>query len=540
MKINRRDFLSHSLKMLGLMGISSVVSENFMRNLVNQAYAGSILDDPDILNSYKYVHITMGGAPPRWYFDLPLTPTGQSSSNFIAGGFGNSYQISGSNVSVVHSTWRHAASGLHLPPVWGMNVSGHNFSDLLQYTGFIRGIDNEIDSHPLSNARQVSPVIGGYSLSGVNADERKNPIAAVNLNGNSAGNAFKSKKNLTATALGISSNPITALLDPFRVKAASSLHSGNTEALVSQVIRKIDEESSALRVTKSSLRESHENAKSLIIAGAQTLADKYPTALAKYTTIVNSAVQPSKGSLPGIFDKAIPGSATDLRFRFGNATTFASIADLRDGITSATTVANMAAQFAVMEILLTTGLTSTVVTNMPGISRFKFTSSATSGTITHDQHEYGNVVQTIINTLYYRAMLGCLHELTRTLNINRMMDKTLIHIATEFNRAPRTNGSGADHGVSGSNTTLISGMIKGPFVIGNIKRNSGSSNYAGTWGVAAPFQLDAEVRPIKVNDIARTISSMLRTNDVVTNGFSLLNPADTIRWEPKVKKADNV
>jgi hypothetical protein len=147
----------------------------------------------------------------------------------------------------------------------------------------------------------------------------------------------------------------------------------------------------------------------------------------------------------------------------------------------------------------------------------------------------------MINTImYFRAMLGCLHELVRVLNTQGLFDKTLIHIASEFNRAPKTSGAGADHGVNGSNATLISGMIQGPFVIGNIYVDSQRSNYAGTWGLAAPYQLDAEVRPIKVNDVARTVSSMLRMSDVVTNGFSLLNPVNTVRWAPKVKKADNV
>jgi hypothetical protein len=139
-------------------------------------------------------------------------------------------------------------------------------------------------------------------------------------------------------------------------------------------------------------------------------------------------------------------------------------------------------------------------------------------------------------------MLNCIQELVATLTAKSLFNKTVIHIGSEFNRSPRADGSGSDHGFYGASASIISGMISQYALIGNIYANgkdSANSPYAGTWGRAAPFAVSTnESRPILVQDIALTIGSMLNTAAVSANGYILLNAGNG--WKPIRKEAKNV
>lgn len=540
----RRQFLSESLKVLGMAGMSSVVSDLFLTSVINQAFAQTILDTPDVKNSMRYVHLSMPGGPPRWYFDLPLKPT--SAHQFEAGGFGNAFQVSGNTVEVVHRAVNTTA-GFALPPVWKMPVAGQNFESILKYFTFIRGVDVEINSHALSNARQVAPVIGGYSLTGVHADNKKNPIPGVSLSNSGAGGAFRSKKGLVSSAFTIPSNLTTnliaSILNPYSDRFKNEpIHQGERPELISQVVDQIDQYAKNNKFSRSSAVESLNNASQLILGSVTQMAEQYPALVSKYNVLITEAIHPAKGSLPGFFDKAIrPPATSDKRFLFGNTNTYATVPDFRDAVEARTAAPLLAQQFAALEFLLLSGLTSSIVLGIGGLSGFNFRgTTSVSGVITHDQHNYGSVSQTIVDTLLYRSLLTCLVELIHQLEANSLMDKTLMHIASEFNRSPLTNGAGADHGVAGSNVTLISGKFENASVIGNIKISSGMDSYKGTWGVSAPYALEGADLPIRVNDVARTISAILGCADVTTNGKALMAPNGNNLWVPKLREAKNV
>jgi uncharacterized protein (DUF1501 family) len=139
----------------------------------------------------------------------------------------------------------------------------------------------------------------------------------------------------------------------------------------------------------------------------------------------------------------------------------------------------------------------------------------------------------------YRGVLGCLTEYVTQLKAKGIFDRTVIHISAEFNRTPKADGTGADHGFMASNTTLISGMVAAPGVVGNIQKASLSNTYQGTFGVATPYVLDNFNRPIQVNDVARTLSAMLGVDDIVTNGRALLKPENG-KWVLRKPEAKNV
>ena len=77
-------------------------------------------------------------------------------------------------------------------------------------------------------------------------------------------------------------------------------------------------------------------------------------------------------------------------------------------------------------------------------------------------------------------------------------------------------------------------------VLGNIQVASSSKTYHGTYGIAGIYMPNKNYnRPIQINDVARTITSMLKVDDVVTNGRPLLEPQGALWVAPRNKEAKN-
>src|SRR5690606_36493244 len=88
------------------------------------------------------------------------------------------------------------------------------------------------------------------------------------------------------------------------------------------------------------------------------------------------------------------------------------------------------------------------------------------------------------------------------------------HLATEFNRKPKADGSGSDHAPEGSGVSLISGFFNSFQMTGNVQVESSQSIYEGSWGLASKYANFN--RPIQVNDVVATIAgSFFNVPDLV-------------------------
>lgn len=541
---SRRQFLADSLRTLTLLGLPIQTATTIVETIVNKAYAG-ILDSPENKNSYKLVQILLESAPPRWLFDLPLTPAG--NDKFAVGStnsFGNKLKITGNQVDVIHSSWK-SANGLYVPPVWSLNVPGQTpFQSLLNHTLFVRGIDAEIDNHGLNRMRVDQPIIGGTSLTGAVSDTANHPIPGVHVA--SSATTFRSDKNKnvirTNTAVSSSDNPVKRVLSPFLIGGTTFYRKDpGWDSAVGQALDQFDAYAASIQIPKSSLRENHDKADALVREGVSQLVSQWASIYQKYTSLVTTALAPAKGTLPGYFDKAIPVNNTNQRYRLETGILpAASLTDFRDVTRAGLMMNGLAASFAAAEILLTSGVTSTFVMGFDAIRNIDFGLSAKQA-MTNDQHRVGNIATTVITTLQYRSLLACLTEFMETSKTAGTWDSTIVQIGSEFNRAPRADGTGSDHGVRGSNMTLISGMFQKAQAIGNIlvAPPSTSSNYLGTWGVATNYKVGNETRRIRYNDIARTISAMTGCADIVANGSSLVKPSGS-QWVAINPEAKNV
>ena len=219
-KSSRRHFLQSATKALGAAGLGSLFMDTALAHLYGSAFAATTGTTP--LDVY-YIHLSLSGGLPRWQFDLPLKP--YSDSTFVGAQFGTSIEALTAGYKVNYLTKPYKVSPtetLNLPPVWFMGNGSQDFRTLLPNFCMIRGVNMEVNSHPISNARQVATNIGGLSISGVVADVTGTPIPAIQ-SPTSAANVFKSKKGLAPLAMSPTAvNPVKVLLNAFRGLASTA------------------------------------------------------------------------------------------------------------------------------------------------------------------------------------------------------------------------------------------------------------------------------------------------------------------------------
>lgn len=537
--LSRRHFLSIFGKAAVFAPVGSIMYDSLLGQVLNRAAAATVIPK----NQNLYLHMSFAGGVPRWYFDLPLAPMGVSADTFKAGGFGTLFTGSGTDPRVEYITKMQKVGGqtVHLPPVWGMSPSGQDFRSLLDHTLFIRGMDMEINSHGLSNARQVSPIVNGMSVSGMLADASPLPIPSISGPEVESVRAFRSQKGLSYSRIDYTSNttvnPISNLLKSFKGEhRMRPNHSARNVEMQNQALKEFDKYAEANGITDSALAQMYESANSLVEGGIFNESTKWAAVQKKYADLCTAAITPALGSIAGLNDRRIPSQAGNNVFRYAQMDQITSN-DIRTLTDTQTRVAQMAENFAIAEMLLGK-VTSTMTLQFSNMSNFIHDSGRFA--VTHDQHFVGSAASVMTTTLFFRAYLSCMTEFVSHLKAAELFDRTVIHTGSEFNRSPRIDGSGSDHGVTGSGCSIISGMLAEGGVVGNLKINkAATSNYQGTWGLAADFEMEGMNRPLQVNDVALTLTSMLGVENVVTNGRSLLQPKNG-KWVLKKKEAKNV
>lgn len=523
----RREFIKNLSRTFGAAGLSAAVGETFLAHILNKAMAAGITEK-------CYIFMAFPGAPPRWLLDLPTDPTG---NNFTAGGFGNFIQGGPDVARSIMRTfpYNNGSKVFHLPPIWNLGRSGNPYTNLLPNITMFRGVDMEIDNHSVSRYRNVAPVIGGLSLHGALADNSKLSLPGIG-DGSSTAKIFKSANNLAPAQFDYrQANPIEVLLRPFkRLPANANLTTADWEAAISQSLTHFDDYAKAAGLRPTALQNAFERSNEMVKSDIYNIADQWAPVFEKYQRAVDEAF--SVARIKQIFNQPIKADGTN-PFRI-DFTDFLSNADLRNMFVAGSGPQNMAKSFAISEIAITQNLTSNVTLELSYPTNYQI--GGKTFDIIHDQHRVGSVISTLSTTAFYRAFLNCTGDLVQSLKSSGHFDRSVIHVGAEFNRNPRSDFSGADHGVQGSSAMIISGLIKKYALIGNVKKAGlTGTEYTGTWGLAAPFPVAPRVqRPIHVQDIALTIGRMLGVAPVSENGYILLNP--NANWAPVTSEAKNV
>ncbi|MCK6597301.1 MAG: hypothetical protein L6Q37_02970 [Bdellovibrionaceae bacterium] len=571
-QFDRRKFLKNSLLTLPTVGFLEQLMMMTVEGLVNQALAETLSSDKP--RNYVQLHLDNGWN--RTSFDAILALSADDLANrFVRNPFmGTAFTTDSSNNVTALEYKTFSYKGVQAPWLWQFDVSKKGggrrpMSELLDHMAVIRGFSSGIDGHEFNRLRVTYPEPQGVSIGGAVADQSASLMAAVV---HRSANWFRSKNGIGATPVSIgnmSFNSISDIRKSFDFTSVASKAPLVKKAQYQQVIEKATNAIKKIRQGdgnySENLKKNLANAESVVNAAAEDLSSIWNTLASKYKTIIENSVNPSilyPSGIPGITDKVLltPSVANPSLFRFSGGLSGVTSnyipeqgIDFRVPFTQAfdgthpITLANLWSHFALIEYCLTRGSTQSIMTNIAGnslqnlnfnnINMYNGGADNTAfstlpspvksyGIYNSDEHYGGAYASLMCQVLTYRGLSAGLLELVDVLKAStvdgkNLFDETVIHLTSDFNRSPRRDGTGSDHGYWAHHTSVISGAFSGngPVVTGNILvKNAGprgtdnvtSGSSFGTWGAAAPVRFGSEKETVMLKHVTASIAHLLR------------------------------
>ena len=503
----------------------------------------------------NYIYIYLPGGPPRWCFDLPLNPYNNSqivSNPHLVTRFQNGGTKAGPSVYASTSVTRNGVT-LQMPHLWSCNIptaSGSTvpMADLLSNMLMIRGVNMGQDGHASNTQRQTRPLMSEPSLDGAVADNATTPIPSVNLQGGPGG-VYRSRKGIGQVSTGqfySTSNPIGKILAPFDRKndGLTAEHLSRRAALETSINAAL----SALgKIAGSSmpgaehLYSMRSDAEKLLKTGFGNLESEYFVLYQKYAALISSC---AATRIPGVTDKPVLFADLPMLSSKGimhqtllsggsGSSTFARNSDLTTIIQSSSSVSKLAENFAVAEYLIKNKYSTSVGMGLGGVDHLAFLDRMDEsdslgddlkGTWGGDEHVGGSINSLIINSFMYRCLAACLFELVSVLKSKGMFNETVIHIGSEFSRDPDANQKGSQHGWMAAVTSILSGAIDRPMVLGNVRiDNTPGTSAPGTFGGAAPVKVDNVEQELTIGHATSTVCELLRIKSPLPNNGSLIS-----------------
>lgn len=518
---NRRDFLKY-------LGAATAVAsspvelliDQLALNIVHKASASEELTN-------KYILLQQYAAPPRWMYDLFLSPYGKNplSSVMKNGSVVSEFTATGGRYTGgKYNT--HKVRGINAPLIWTHDVSDASgaaipMSDLMDHMLVLQGVDALNPGHQPAAGLMNRPLTH-YSIDGVLADKSKQPFGALAFG--STYLSFKSKTGKSIKRYGRTEKFDQVLQDAFKA-GLGDVHVRYAEK-IDQAAAKINRDMASVKLGAGSIGVDQKSAKKLMLGEIKKISTAYPKLVTKYKKIIDQTVNMSK-SLKGLTDKPIGKTFSrtepnkDLAYRLTRGDIIIEDADLRETLNGAT-IRNLAEQMAVTEYVITNDLTSTASL---GVGELVARVNNRLIGIANDQHRTGIIPQILYSTVYFRIISACVLALIEALKEtpykdSNMFNHTVIRVASEFGRHPRTDGTGSDHSPWSSNCSIYSGMIKGPIIAGQIvKDGSVKGRRAGSFGVAGSLKHGPTAT---TGHVISSIAAMLDIPSPSTNNPSLV------------------
>lgn len=520
-KHSRRDLL----KYLGLSAAvasspTEIVLDYFTDSLISKAEASTA----GLSNKYVFIH--QFGAPSRWMYDLFLKPyggdvvTNVSVASELAGGARYDRAI--------YKT--HKVKGINAPIMWTHNVGTGTggvrpLSDLMDAMLVLQGMDALNPGHGPAQQLLNRPLTE-LSLDGALADRSNNPFASMMFGSNLD---FKSKKGKAAQVYSINANFAKEI--PKAFLNYENKVSKKYKSSVDRAVAKLNKRLSDNKLKLGSVSLDTKGARELMGGEIQKIEKALPAITAKYNRAITKTVALTQ-NLKGLTDKPIGVSGDrSPHYRLTRSKTIVNDADLRNTLKSAY-VHKLAENFAIAEYVITQNLSSNALVGcaqlVPKINGKNFT-------FANDQHWTGSITNVLFGVTYFRIISACILELIEALKAtpykdSNMFAHTVIRQGGEFARHPRNSNTnpGSDHSPWSNNAMLLSGMIKGPIIAGDIHKDGRAiGRRMGSWGAAAHLRHGA---PGTTGHVVSTIAAMLDIPSPSSNNPSLVtkNPDGSV------------
>lgn len=508
--ISRRDVL----KQMGI-AIGSAALRNPVQMLIG-AVASNFAQRAaaeEVGRAYrKYIYMQSHGAPPRWMFDLFLTPYG--TENFTSNPMvGTRYRaVNGRYVSPEYATYSY--QGLNLPWMWQFNLPAvgggvRPMTDLLNHMLVIQGIRLEVEGHPRASMLRFQPFGSAMTLGGLASDIGRSKLPAVECN--SKFFAYQSLQNNSVISMMPTGNLIDQLFGSFNQQASAGFASRRMQVneAVNQAVSVLNKFASTDHPGASSVGRSIAAANDLINLSLGDLQSAWTGLYNKYSELIQRALQTK--NLPGISD--LPVGATvgsravnPYNLNFG---TVGGMDDLRGMFTPATSqIEMMAENFALAEFAMTRGLVDFM--SLGNMNIVNINRNGQNIYQQPDEHGTGSMPSLLINTMHFLAYSACLVEFIDQLKAANVFNDTVLEVGSEFGRAPRASEANSEHGGNASSSSLFCGAIQGPHVIGNIVGNSTFADiFPGSWGEGAPIDGRSN-EVVTIEHVSNSIATMMK------------------------------
>jgi hypothetical protein len=509
----------------------------------------------------RYVFVYLEAGPSRWAYDLALNPYGNQSMQRNAG-LNNAFNAAGQPIYLAAPV---TAGGqtLTMPALWSGTLlrpggaPAEPAAKLLENMLIVRGYDMLADGHASNRIKQIYPLPGAPSLNGLVAQSTSAPLPSVSLMGPLMDDAYLSPAGVGQLVWNPgdqSRNALQQFLDAFVLEATTKsnpLFESRKDAneMIEQALAKMQAATERRMPGATGLFRDRANALKLLNTALGDLNEQYTALFNKYRGIIAACA--TTFDIPNV--NAAPVAAAALAAGHRNALinggTFPlENGDLRQIFGADTTIINLAEGFAVAEYLLTQkyGAAVGVNANLPNPMHYVAAGGqALPNPYNTDEHVSGTAVSTLVMAFYYRSVMSCIYELSTVLKAQSLWDETVVHVAAEFSRSPRMDGTGSDHGFEANVTSIYSGAIKKPAVLGNCRVQAsdllaGQANvYGGTWGAAANVQHDKNNAHLNIGHVTSTVAALLRVEQPMKNFSSVVEVKDS-GVEPVIEVARNV
>ena len=562
--MKKKNFVSRrqAISMMGLCGAASFLktpSELLISGLVDGVFSRAQAQATGT-QPRNHIYVNLNGGPARWFWDLPLVPYAGNlpvlSNPHVNTKFSDAGISAGQPEYQTVAVTRQGVT-LNMPSLWSTDiptVGGGQVPmvNLLDNMLMIRGVNMRMDGHPDNNDKQVRPLMAAPSLGGLVADRSHRPLPAVGLPGGPNG-VFKSGRGIGQVQLESYSDPLRKIMQPFSrtADALAPAYLSRRQALdaaLERALASLGEYARSSGAGSESLETARKSAEALIRQGIGDVSGEYTRLLAKYSALIDRcAIDP----VPGVTDKPVRYSDMIVANGFTPQTSvhegFIRNADLRTVLQTSSNPGSLAEGFAVAEYLIKNKLSSAVTLGSGRVFGLRFedlrdratpTVAGTTGAGTwgYDEHFGGSVLSVIINTFLFRCLSACLYEFINVLKADGLFDESVIQIGAEFSRNPRRDQSGSDHGWMANCTSLFSGSIKKPMVLGNTLLDSPYAD--GTWGAAATVQVDGAKQQLTIGHSTSTVAHLLRVQPILSNNGTLVAET-TSGLEPTIELAQN-
>lgn len=440
------------------------------------------------------------GAPSRWVFDLLLNPYDNPGFqpelnpmliNCMAEDNGR-YQTG------QFKFYRSQKHQVNLPWLWQFPVAARGggsrpLTDLLDNLLLLQGISTGNGSHSGSFNSHYRFHSSDPSLSALSVDGSDKKIKGITT---FAGHfpfssRFGHKPLLLQGGCDASENLIAVLIEPFSKALSENRWGPELKDAFNYTLKSIERAALQGNQNADAVLQNQEDTRRLLqtVFNGNT-SEIWLAKYKKYEDLIARTIKREEklAQLPLLSDLPIGSKDRDLAYSYGGSDVLARHDDLRQLIHAPQTYPKfMAGHFALAEFVIENDL-SNLITISPGpFAHIYNEANQSKGLNSHvfDEHVIGMMPSLVINTSYHRAAGACLLEFIDFLKERKEFANTVIDFGSEFNRAPRVDRRGSDHGWKAKSTAIYSGAITGgPYIAGNMRLNS-STDYPGPWGHGA-------------------------------------------------------